>query len=147
MGLREAILDVAEEMEKLAQSCEDSGKSVKIGNVHMWAALLRVACKASEGVQQGIQAYPNGTIPAEIQHRQAIEAAKVEFRKSKLQEEGEIIPVLCADGPLEGDGVPCDPGMPVGARTNLDGHVYRLGEDRRLHYEEPKAEPPKIVTA
>jgi hypothetical protein len=43
-------------------------------------------------------------------------------------------------GDLDGDMVPVDPGMPVGAKTLMAGQVYVLKADKNLHYSKEDTE-------
>ncbi len=147
MSLREAILEIAEEMIREADD-------LKPVNEMMWMTLrnyakqLKVVVKAAEGEMTRIT-YPTDLRPAndspvylhpDAQHFQMIEQARKELRdqkrKSEAQEGGEVRMVVCEGGPADGDTVSVSSEMPAGARTMIDGKVYVLSAGGVLVWEE-----------
>lgn len=79
-----------------------------------------------------------GQIGAATQHALAIEAERAKIRAEKERnfarvEEKEPILRVCRGGISEGTSVPCDPGMPVGAKVNVEGAAYELRADGNLY--------------
>lgn len=151
MSLAVAVSVVAEEMTK---AFKEGPEVIPSTTLEFYAAQLRIAVKAAEREATSIQGNAQ-TFDPEVFHRQQIEKARSEFRTTKedgLQHvrkddstakdliKAEAAP--CAyevfDGPLKGDSVALPGDMPVGARTNLSGNVYQLGEDRKLRWQKPE---------
>lgn len=146
MSLYDAIAEIAEDMEKEASSwhpefCMGLDKVVR-GFVRQ----LRTALKAA-GNAPPLTSFPIAPLQsAQSQHFSAIEDAKKEFRKSKLQEEGEVISVLLVGGPGDGICVPVAPETaPVGSKTGVMGAVYEMKEDGKLHFVDGKQKPPPQI--
>jgi len=147
MSLRDAVQEVVEEMET-APVLAGAGPQT----LSMYAKLLRMALKASEGERDAVLAAATGVsgiattlvppVPAFIQDRLEIEKAKEEFRKSGKRadaEEGltgsqtELVggPAYDAASPVF---IERASSMPVGAKMFAHDGVYQLRKDGRLHF-------------
>ena len=141
MSLAEAVLDVADEMEKTEWDAHEVAPVVR-----GWAKQLRTAVKSAGGAQA--EAPPPGSFligtdrtSAAAQHATMIERARQEARLSKQKGEvKELLEprmVLIAGGSLDGDHLLVPQDMPVGAKTEVPGgEVCVLGADGCLHYSE-----------
>lgn len=146
MSLRDAVTDIAEQMEQEFrddQSC---------GALYVYFRLLRNALKASEGESSG----PGPALPINdpSHHRRMIEEAKAQMRAAKgapasekvaVEEDATGMFAEVVDGPAASpDGTttvtPINPGMPPGARTYVGSHVYELRADGKLYYVPKKLE-------
>ena len=131
MALSEAVLEIAEEMIREADDLKAQNEFVWM-TLRNYAKQLKVAVKACEGqvterhpsVQESLFLHPSA------QHFQMVEQERQKLREEKrnreLREAGEPCFAVCKGGPADGDTVSIDPGMPLGARTMIDGGVYAL---------------------
>ncbi len=129
MSLAKAVLEVVNFMEDDVTSNTDS---VVARQLLGYARMLKVAVQAHDGA--GDRPTPP-VMPAELQHAVMIEKARAEFRKGK-QEEEEKDPVVAplVGGSSDGDCIPIDLAMPVGAKTQVNGQIYQLQADHKLHF-------------
>ena len=142
VSLAAAVLEIADEMEQEVASNGDSVRS--------WAKQLRRAVKAAEGAPDVVGRAIASVMPpgarqdremtlAEIEakhRRDAVEYIRdLKAKQAAAQEEAVgAEQVVIVDGPLEGTTVPLRAGAPIGAKIGpLEGVVYVLGEDRKLH--------------
>ena len=133
MSLKEAVLDLAQTMENDLSDIRDEGGGTVERMVKSYIRELRAVAKAA-GDPPPPQQIP--LISPDTQHRMEIERAKAEFRGKvkKIDEDEEIVMQFCQDGPCEGVAVPLNVGMPPGARTRVDGHVYEMAADGGLKH-------------
>ncbi len=136
MGLRESVEDIIKEME--ADDAEDS-----IHYLRPYIKILRIALKASAVDPDAIRLASAPLIPQmspEAHHRLQIEKAKEEFRgKSAVMEEALSDKQLeLVDGPGYDKAcptyIPMPADMPIGAKTSIEGSIYQLRKDGRLHF-------------
>lgn len=143
MSLKEAIVDIVEEMEKEAEEYKHENRSL-CDTLKGYARSLKAACKsAGDSPTSSSNGFSNLLVPPAVQHAMEVERAKSEFRKSKQgvnaeeQWDGDMVDVI--GGPANPDGIPTtqsiDPNMPLGAYTTLAGGVYqlRLTTDNKKH--------------
>ena len=146
------MLEIADEMEQEVASNDN----IRNGDsVHSWAKQLRRAVKATEGAPDVVgRAIASVMPPAEMMagarqdremtlaeieakhRRDAVEYIRdLKAKQAAAQEEAVgAEQVVIVDGPLEGTTVPLRAGAPIGAKIGpLEGVVYVLGEDRKLH--------------
>lgn len=128
MSLAKAVLEVVNFMEDDVTSNIDS---VVARQLLGYARMLKVAVQANEGATS----VQTPVMPAELQHAVMIEKARAEFRKDK-QEEKEPAVTLLVGGNSDGDCIPIDPAMPIGAKIQVNGQVYQLQADHKLHFVE-----------
>lgn len=116
MSLREAILDIADQMEKDAVTWLD-GDVVNAGELRRglqgYARQLRSAVKAAGPDIEGMIAKVVDR-PAPIQPKREAEAGSG------------LTLAFCVGGPADQVGVPLDPQMPFGAKMTVEGSVYQL---------------------
>ena len=136
MSLPEAVLMIADEMEKSCEAAEKDGDDYS-DHLKVYATQLRVAVKAAGGTQPPQQLPFNPAYMSPMaQHALEIEKARAEFRdKKELKEErfGERM-VLAVGGDSDQDSVIIGHDMPVGAFKELDGQVYVLSSEGNLVY-------------
>ena len=147
MSLAEAVLDMADEMEKIDwdrhMSCPTEGVTYVVNG---WAKQLRTAVKAAGGVQA--EAPPPGSFligtdrtSAAAQHATMIERARQEARlgrqKAGVEELLEPRMVVIVGGNSDGDCLLVPHDMPVGAKTQVPGgEICVLKANGQLHYSE-----------
>lgn len=160
--LAEAVAMIAEEMEREAQDLKevgDAGSAFCAMTLKGFARQLRVALKSGEGpgtVQMQPQSGPGPLIipshsadlgnlllhPAGITDPRVAEALKQDQlarqrRRAQTQEGLEPVQRELIGGP--GDDVytlaPVDALMPTGAKVHVNGKVYVLREDGKLHFD------------
>lgn len=150
MTLAEAVLELADEMEREAADLKDAEPTgYMVMTLKGYAKQLRIAAKVA--TPPPAPAIVPSLSPA-VQHAAAIEAARAEFkgkvnqipngsldRAAALEEgfDGKLTELVgCPDDP--NDGTPTmiqfPPDAPVGAKTALPSGVYVLQEDRKLHF-------------
>lgn len=139
MALADAVLIIAEAMENKAKEWDKSNcidPSIPM-RMESYAEQLRIAVKASGG---NSPITPSSSPSPLIAHRNHIEKAREEMRKSKevtpseLREESESVRMVIAVNSIgEKNIVPIHPEMGVGNYTNIGGIVYCLGVDGTLH--------------
>lgn len=140
MSLKEAVLDIADILQEEAEARAGGGEPVVVRLLLQSARMLRNAVKAA-GDAPNPSILPFAASPLS-QHQQMIDQARMEFRQHQQKEESsEPRMLLVVGGPDDGTYIGMDPSMPVGARTNINGQVYKLGEDGQLHCEEQKGQP------
>lgn len=127
MSLSEAVISVADEMEKTA-SDPTCPEVVLRAFLRSFARELRTAVKASGG---------SSPFPSPVDHQRAIDQCRAEFRgKKEKQEEasdGRMVEVV--GGPYNLTYVNIDSSMPLDAKTKLDEvSIYALREDNKLHF-------------
>ncbi len=133
MSLREAILDIAEAMEKGADVKLDEGCFVAL---EFYAKQLRIACKAA-GDAPTNRDITSMLISPEAQHAREIARAREEFSHKKdravheEQHSDDVVMVIGGPAAPEGEStvVSNDPTMPVGAFRIISGAVYKLNQD------------------
>ena len=125
MALNQVILDIAGEMEKI---CCEGKETVSVDTLRSFVSFLRIAVKSSPESEQG-------RIDPQVQHFLNIQKAREEFRREKGVEEGSCMRQVVG-GSLDGDLIPSPTAMPVLAKTSINGEVYCLKEDGKLHLEE-----------
>lgn len=132
MSLKEAILEVAAEME--AHAIKDTNPIGERTLAKLWAAQLRIACKAAPDTPAVPQGMAQALMPAPVQHAMMIEKAREEFRKNKQgQQVAEKITAIQTGGERmlelvggDNDGVmwPAPADLPEGAKTKVGVDVY-----------------------
>ncbi|RJQ26390.1 hypothetical protein C4577_03500 [Candidatus Parcubacteria bacterium] len=130
MPLSDAILGIADDMEEVAKE----GDNLMLKT---FAKQLRRAVQASVEPEKPKYVKPNWEEEARLEFKNSkkIFAQKASLEESFLGEQVEIV-----DGPLgSDDGVPnlwpIPPGGTPGSKAVLDNQfVYKLGEDRKLHF-------------
>ena len=140
MSLAEAMLDIAEQMDKDAlQSDTGDGVLVRLSLVN-YAKQIRSAVKAAgtqpNNIASALVYHNPRSISLEDQHRTMVDQAREEFRKAKgkadIQEKGERMVELVGQDEL----YPILACMPVGARMVIGTQVYELRADNKLHFVE-----------
>ena len=140
MSLKDAVLDIAEQMEDDTKH-DECDREHLIFALKMHSRMLRMAVKAAGNppVPQpmgfsGIM--HNDALSPLAQHAAMVDKAREEFRAAKkqgdMQESLEPIMREIADGPEKGDMVACDAIMPPLAKMILSGRVYQLRDDGKL---------------
>lgn len=114
MSLREAILDIAADLERDAENDPDNSAVL----FRSYARQLRSAVKAAGPDIEGMIAKVVDR-PAPAQPKREAEAGSG------------LTLAFCAGGPADQVGVPLEPQMPFGAKTAVEGSVYQL--DREGH--------------
>lgn len=147
MSLKEAIIDIVEEMEKEAEDFKQDNRYLH-DTLKGYARSLKAACKsAGDSPTSPSNGFSNLLVPPAVQHAMEVERAKAEFRKSKQgvnaeeRYDGDMVEVVggpaCPDGQATFQSV--DPQMPLGAFTTLAGGVYQLKQadnKRQLVFDE-----------
>lgn len=136
MSLRDAVSEIAEDMEREVEPCTTV-------TLHSYAKQLRRALKASEGEQPAV-IRPTPPVTPEMQHFLAIEAERAKIRsargesvlgghpprddnwKATAEEKADGVHVEIAGGQLDGSFVAVPPEMPPGAKMPLFGEIYVL---------------------
>ena len=138
MSLNEAVLAIADDMDKDAQASVDGELDGTTSScLRSYAKQLRNVIRASDGVMKQLAVDPI------IQHRQGIDAARAAIRKERAAQ-GSTKPNVEESSPRMvalGDGVdliqvPGD--MLVGDKTMIHGAEFQLGADGWLHLVEGK---------
>lgn len=134
MALADAVLQIADEMEKESEVC---GPHCCVAYLKNYAQQLRLVVKASQceappitaptSIDTSVRRYE------EIQQRLAAKARE-ELAAVMQRESQETTLAMCVGGPADGVMAPIAGGMPVGAKTKIDGAVYRLAPDHKLHH-------------
>lgn len=123
---------IADELDELAglDLATMSHDAIKL-TIRSYAVALRAMASASPATVSREN--------PETHHRRMIEEAKAELRAGKTasDESREVQAFECADGPCEGVTVTLPVAMPVGAHTHVEGSIYSLGKDGKLHHGEP----------
>lgn len=141
MSLRDAVEDVAKEMEEYQPSCANLEERLRVG---MWIKCLRIALKATEG-QVVAPGAPVGLaasmLAPELTHMAAVEREREKMRLERqkdvaqAEEHAEVGPsyIEVRGGPAAGDNsldmTSVNPNMPMGAHTFLCGCVYTMVSD------------------
>ncbi|MDE2095728.1 MAG: hypothetical protein KGL39_00595 [Patescibacteria group bacterium] len=146
MSLAGAINDIAngidEDVQTLVQD-DEVNLPVLVKQLRGYAKQLRFAVKASEGVSP-LPLVSQPEVPAFINHRLQIEKAKEEFRKdpsqikriTDLEESIEPRLLELVGGASNGDHATVPGNMPIGARTQVNGQVYKLHKDGKGYFDE-----------
>lgn len=150
MSLRDAIAEIADDIEHELKACEASGSFVTHKEVRSWVKQLRRALKASEGEKQTVTPQQVGPLNpllyspsmAQGQHLLGVEAAKLEFRNKKqaedqapqkatVEEKYDGVNVELVGGEMDGTFTPIPPDTRLGSHTTIFGEVYTLtrGDD------------------
>lgn len=116
MGLREAVVEIVEQMEGDHETIE-YGRAYDL--VQSYIRQLHSVLKASEGEQT----FHLGTIQKGTSIGPAIER---KLKKETQREEEETNFKLCAGGKSDGVMIPTYPDTPVTARTWIEGEVYEF---------------------
>lgn len=148
MSLSEAVLVIADEMEKDADSCE-SAKSL-YSAMKEFAKQLRLVVKASANVQPvhkvgvdervflgGSTGYKEGSVLAMTPEQRHEEFKRKEMARHVNAEEditGSMVEFV--GGAANGDMAPLDSKCPVGAKTKIGNEVYVLSSERKFVYSE-----------
>lgn len=109
MSLREAILDIAADLERDAENDPDNSAVL----FRSYARQLRSAVKAAGPDIEGMIAKVVDR-PTPIQPKREAEAGSG------------LALAFCMDGPANAVGAPLDPQMPFGAKMVVEGSVYQL---------------------
>ncbi len=133
MGLKEVILEIAEEMEEVRKEYMRAGVCMG-GVVAGWAKQLQRAVRAAGDSPDSPPVFPS----AAAQHAAMIEAAKAEFRQKKITEAEEISDryLPCEGGMADGALTPVPSDMPEGAKTLLGDCVYVMERGLLVYSEE-----------
>lgn len=147
MSLREAVLEIAGELEQRARSA-DEGRDITDGaEWRMFANQLRLAVKASQPVPEpkpsefikphkpGI--FLHGLDPELVQEAQA-ESERMRRQADHLERQApEMVELIDVDSACV-EYHPLPPGMPVGAKLPIGRKVFVLAQldngTRQLHY-------------
>ncbi len=146
MALRDAVADLVSQMEEDIKAHEAEAHYDAAQSLRMYARLLSMALKASEGEQApSRQALLPSQIEGEIMARAREEARAARHRKEAAEGVANATENLveCVGGELDGTWVPLPAEAPVGAKTGVGGGVYVLEVDRKLHYSQ--AETVKVA--
>lgn len=143
MSLADAVLDIAQEMEKAA----DEGEQMLDLHAALctYASQLRLVVKAAGGPPT-LTVPPGFTMGADGK----VHLANRDLRKPEPKDDSKGIGkgmVEIADGPMSDDVstlMEIDPSMPVGAKMFIGSYVYQLGGDGKLHY---ASSPPSLEGA
>ena len=130
MSLQEGVIGIAQMLEEHAEQWLRDETDISPVHLRMFAQHLRILVKSHP--EQPV-APPAAVMPAELQHAVMIEKARAEFRKGK-QEEKEPCVAQLLGGASNGDCIPIDSQMPVGAKTRVGNEVYQLQVDHKLHF-------------
>ena len=150
MSLAECVIGVADMMERIAAEWDEVVDDKPSLHLRMFASHLRILVKSHEAPGPVWPVHATApAMPAELQHAIMIEKAKEEFRKTKQEEQEGKRVVPSVGGVLQGDYVPIDTAMPVGAKTLIAEQVYILQADGKLHFsfEETLALPVPAVAS
>ena len=134
MSLAEAVLTIAEEMDKESRLVREVDIYRQLLDISLksFAQQLRIAVRAS-----GSDARIIPELLPETQHALMIGEAREEFRKAKdsvAGEETSATMMVEMEGGLGHDSlVAIDASMPVGAKTLIANQVYVLQADHKLH--------------
>lgn len=148
MALQDALLQIADDMEKDANDPSAQGTFTK-QYLQSYAKLIRTALKASEGSVQQNQV-PIEKINWEREAHQEFRKKNTERTTMVDREDGFLGNQMeIADGPLGGsDGLPTfgevPPGGSIGCKTVIGGCVYEIGADKRLYYVEDETKQLKV---
>lgn len=121
MALRDAVLEVVEQME-----------NDRNPDLLTYARQLRLLVKASDNAP--VQPSYHWTESGQSAQVKEIEK-KIKLRADTEEKMGERM-VTLQGGSCDGDMVSIDSTMPIGARTLLNGQVYQLQGDNKLHFDE-----------
>jgi hypothetical protein len=134
MSLTEAVLDVAQQMEK--EEPADAGVAKVL--LSIYARMLRNVVKAAgpELTLRGFETSPINPVVKRIREearRDVEEAASLVMREERGG--GGAAMVLLEGGPHDGVYFAAPPpDVPVGAKTHVNGVVYQVTEARGLKY-------------
>ncbi len=139
MSLKEAVLEIADQME--ADAAEFDGRNVMQVVIKGFIRQLRSVAKvAPDDNQTGMQWIPAQSKymvqQMEKQAKDDLESATSRLRAEDKVGTGGVIIGTLTGGPFDGDTVPINPEMPLGAKTAVGPAVYKLVEDNRLEYDE-----------
>lgn len=138
MSLAEAVLSVAEEMEKEAKHFEgDTSVSLTARiAIEAYAKQLRIAVKASQGN------FPPQTtvLPEQVMEDRAKQIRLRDQQVEAYQEENSRQLTLLQGGDSDGVAISAPPNLPVGAKTLQAGQVYVKGEDQLFHFSPEETE-------
>ena len=128
MGLREAVVEIVEQMEGEYQDelqldlCPNHQRTVR-----GWIKQFHSALKASEGEQLQIGTtlahFPSN---AEVLQHEIQRRAKEQTKRETFHFEQETNFKLCTGGKSDGVMIPTYPDTPVTARTWIEGEVYEF---------------------
>ena len=135
MSMREALEDLAKDMEQYRQECIAEDEEPSLEAIKGWYKQIRAILKSSVDVSAPAAPY-NDPAFAIMTHRTMIEKAKEQMRAEKFKEsvhEEPVASVYLADGPDAGTLVNINPNMPVSGECEINGVKYRKGLDGQLH--------------
>lgn len=146
MALIEAIKDTLQDMDDWESKITDQIPITEIKTrIRSYIREINIALKAGEPHVLDFKSPTPGAVnqgAIEEIRRALIDAEKTNLQRSAqavIQQEqtsGDIVDVI--GGKANPDNIPTvvsiDSRMPVGAKTILNGDVYVLGEDRKLHF-------------
>ncbi len=141
MSLAEAVEAVAEGMdETIADLSDDPASKTFVRILRSFARELRTAVKASGGIPNP----PQITMIPQAQHAVMIEQERMKIRAQKAVEnrpddDGPAM-ALCVGGENDNTTIPCDPTMPVGARTLIGKEVYQKQQNGQLKFDKMATE-------
>ncbi len=152
MSLSEAVLSIASAMEEEGERFEDQGPHGDLTNtvLRQFASQLRLVVKASspssapQGDMSPWHAWEEperkGRPPVDWQKLEAQRLARDMERKGEQVERAQSLlaeqQTFLVGGPDDGVVVPAPrDDVPEGARTIVGGNIYRVGKDRKLHFE------------
>lgn len=130
MGLREAVTEIADQMEKeIDATIGPFLPPTYLMEVKSWVKMLRSALKASEGD------YPPAMTLGIVKNLSPPEKIKRETR----QEETDPTFKLCCGGQSDGVMIPTTPETPATARTWVSGEVYEF-DGKQWHFNQSVTE-------
>lgn len=143
MSLKNAVLEIAEQMEKLSKAWFEGDKDADDVDfeIRLLAAQLRGACKAAgesfiESLPKSLgKAMTTEELDCEIK-KQAERKKQQEKEHAQMMEKHGTDMIWCEGGPAHSTMVPMSPGMPTGAKTRIMGAIYELKGDGKLWYQE-----------
>lgn len=129
MSFHDAMIDIAERMEKEAEFWPEDGKANRL--LSGFAQEIRIVLKASSACVPFGGQIPSFRTPEE-QHAVMIQKAREEFRMKKPLQESELPKMVTASGgEWDGSLIAIPPDSRPGSRL----FDYILGEDNVLHFQ------------
>lgn len=142
LDIKSAVLVVVEAMEEEARSWEDSPSIARLflSYARQIRTVLSIAPdlpqEDSDPSPQEVAKQFGHSIfdPREVLKRKAERDVQESQSRYNREEVGSEMTLLVG-GTLDGDYVPIDPRMPIGAKTRIGTkQIYQLKEDRKLHF-------------
>lgn len=129
MGLKEAVLDIAQQMEEEAKEAREADQDVSPSVLRAYASAVRAAAKAAPDALE-VPNDPADMIFTRGKFAPVPPGAREKEQMRKVEEAERMMVgsnmVRASGGPDDGTMVPCEDGMPVGAFCHVGGSVYTL---------------------